>query len=55
MLRDISFTVKPGSFVAVVGGTGTGKSSLVNEVLYKALGAELNRTKARPGKHQGGE
>ena len=30
VLKDISFTVKPGSFVAIVGGTGTGKSSLVN-------------------------
>ena len=30
VLKDISFTVNPGSFVAIVGGTGTGKSSLVN-------------------------
>ncbi len=30
VLKNISFTVKPGSFVAIVGGTGTGKSSLVN-------------------------
>ena len=30
VLSNISFTVKPGSFVAIVGGTGTGKSSLVN-------------------------
>jgi len=30
VLRDISFTVEPGQFVAIVGGTGTGKSSLVN-------------------------
>ena len=30
VLKDISFTVEPGSFVAIVGGTGTGKSSLVN-------------------------
>ncbi|MBE6957295.1 MAG: ABC transporter ATP-binding protein [Ruminococcaceae bacterium] len=30
VLRNISFTVRPGSFVAIVGGTGTGKSSLVN-------------------------
>ena len=30
VLRDISFTVEPGEFVAIMGGTGTGKSSLVN-------------------------
>jgi len=30
VLKDISFTVEPGKFVAIVGGTGTGKSSLVN-------------------------
>ena len=30
VLKDISFTVEPGRFVAIVGGTGTGKSSLVN-------------------------
>ncbi len=30
VLKDISFTVEPGQFVAIVGGTGTGKSSLVN-------------------------
>ena len=35
--------------------SGSGKSSLVNEILYKRLGAELNRTKARPGKHDGME
>jgi excinuclease ABC subunit A len=35
--------------------SGSGKSSLVNEILYKKLGAELNRTKARPGKHDGME
>ena len=30
VLRDISFSIRPGQFVAIVGGTGTGKSSLVN-------------------------
>ena len=31
--------------------SGSGKSSLVNEIIYKRLGAELNRMKAHPGKH----
>ena len=33
--------------------SGSGKSSLVNEILYKRLGMDLNRMKVRPGKHKG--
>ena len=33
--------------------SGSGKSSLVNEILFKRLGADLNRMKVRPGKHKG--
>lgn len=40
-----------GTFICVTGVSGSGKSSLVNEVLYKSLGAALNRMKVRPGKH----
>lgn len=40
-----------GTFTCVTGVSGSGKSSLVNEVLFKALGAQLNRMKVRPGKH----
>ena len=46
---DVSFPL--GTFTCVTGVSGSGKSSLVNEVLYKALGASLNRMKLRPGKH----
>ena len=46
---DVSFPL--GTFTCVTGVSGSGKSSLVNEVLYKALGASLNRMKVRPGKH----
>ena len=51
IIDGLSFSVEPGSFHCIVGVSGCGKSSLVNEVLYKSLGAALNRMKVRPGKH----
>ncbi len=52
-LRGIDVEIPLGTFTCVTGVSGSGKSSLVNEILYKRLGADLNRMKCRPGKHKG--
>ncbi len=52
-LRNIDVTFPLGTFTCVTGVSGSGKSSLVNEILYKKLGVELNRMKAHPGRHDG--
>ena len=50
-LRHIDVDFPLGTFTCVTGVSGSGKSSLVNEILYKKLGADLNRVKVRSGKH----
>ena len=49
-LKNIDVSFPLGTFTVVTGVSGSGKSSLVNEILFKKLGAELNRMKTRPGK-----
>ena len=51
-LRRVDVAFPLGTFTCVTGVSGSGKSSLVNEILFKKLGADLNRTKTRAGKHQ---
>ena len=51
-LQNIDVSIPLGTFTCVTGVSGSGKSSLVNEIIYKKLGVELNRMKARPGKHK---
>jgi excinuclease ABC subunit A len=50
-LKEISVSIPLGVMTAVTGVSGSGKSSLINEVVYKTLAAELNRVKVKPGKH----
>ncbi len=50
-LKSIDVSVPLGTLTCVTGVSGSGKSSLVNEIIFKRLGADLNRMKAHPGKH----
>ncbi|MBQ3133361.1 MAG: excinuclease ABC subunit UvrA [Clostridia bacterium] len=50
-LQSITVSFKLGTFNAVTGVSGSGKSSLINEILYKSLAAKLNRARTFPGKH----
>ena len=51
-LKNINVKVPLGKLVCVTGVSGSGKSSLINEVLYKTLARELNRAKTTSGKHK---
>ncbi|HVI42803.1 MAG TPA: excinuclease ABC subunit UvrA, partial [Anaerovoracaceae bacterium] len=48
---DVSFPL--GQFVCITGVSGSGKSSLINEILYKSLAVEINRSKTKPGRCRG--
>ncbi len=50
-LKGIDVKIPLGEFVCVTGVSGSGKSSLVNEILYKRLAADLNGAKCHAGKH----
>jgi len=49
-LKNVDAAIPLGTFTCVTGVSGSGKSSLVNEILFKKLGAELMRMKTRPGR-----
>ena len=52
-LKDIEVRFPTGVFTCVTGVSGSGKSSLVNEILYKTLARDLNRAHTIPGKNKG--
>jgi len=51
-LKDVSVNFPLGVFTCVTGVSGSGKSSLVNEILYKRLSRDLNRARVKPGNHK---
>ncbi len=51
-LKNIDVSFPLGVFTCVTGVSGSGKSSLVNEILYKRLARDLNRARCIPGKHR---
>lgn len=51
-LQNITVNIPTGIFTCVTGVSGSGKSSLVNEILYKRLARDLNRARTIPGKHK---
>ena len=52
-LKNLNVDFPLGVMTCVTGVSGSGKSSLVNEILYKALAKKLNRARTIPGKHKG--
>ncbi|MCQ2514717.1 MAG: excinuclease ABC subunit UvrA [Ruminococcus sp.] len=51
-LKNVNVKIPLGKFVCVTGVSGSGKSSLINEILYKTLARELNGAKTTSGKHK---
>ncbi|MCD7727917.1 MAG: excinuclease ABC subunit UvrA [Ruminococcus sp.] len=51
-LKNINVKIPLGVFTCITGVSGSGKSSLINEIVYKELAGKLNKAKIRPGKYK---
>ncbi len=51
-LKDVTVEIPLSVFTCITGVSGSGKSSLINEILYKSLARDLNRAKTKPGDHE---
>lgn len=54
-LKQVDAEIPLGKFVSITGVSGSGKSSLINEILYKSLAQHFYRAKDKPGRHKGME